>query len=95
MFAILYTILHILKKNKVSAVIRRLYNKKAAFLTGRPRTTSVVAIDKIRVFEFKKFLLKEIFEKTPDALRRLHDFYECRIEDTLKKITSATKKIGH
>jgi CRP-like cAMP-binding protein len=68
---------------------------EVAFLTGRPRTASVVAIDKIRVFEFKKVLLKEIFEKNPEALRRLHDFYECRIEDTLKKITSATKKIGH
>jgi tetratricopeptide (TPR) repeat protein len=68
---------------------------EVAFLTGRPRTASVVAIDKIRVFEFKKFLLEEIFEKNPEALRRLHDFYECRIEDTLKKITSATKKIGH
>jgi CRP-like cAMP-binding protein len=68
---------------------------EVAFLTGRSRTASVVAVDKIRVFEFKKFLLEGIFEKNPEALRRLHDFYECRIEDTLKKITTATKKIGH
>lgn len=38
------------------------------------------------------YLLEEIFDKNPEALRRLHDFYECRIEDTLKKTTSATKK---
>jgi cAMP-dependent protein kinase regulator len=68
---------------------------EVAFLTGRSRTASVVAVDKTRVFEFKKFLLEGIFEKNPEALRRLHDFYECRIEDTLKKITTATKKIGH
>jgi len=65
---------------------------EVAFLTGRPRTASIVATDKTRVFEFKKFILEDIFEKNPAALEKLHVFYHCRIEDTMKKIKSAIIK---
>ncbi len=68
---------------------------EVAFLTGRPRTASVIALEKINVFEFRKFLLEEIFSKYPDVLRKLHVFYECRVQDTLNKITEKIKNIGH
>jgi hypothetical protein len=68
---------------------------EVAFLTGRPRTASVVAIDKIEVFELNKFLLDEIFEKHPDILKRLDDFYQCRVQNTLQKVKSQMKKTGH
>lgn len=68
---------------------------EVAFLTGRPRTASVIALEKINVFEFRKFLLEEIFSKFPEVLKKLHVFYECRVQDTLEKITEQIKKIGH
>lgn len=65
---------------------------EVAFLTGRPRTASVIALDMLEVIEFKKFLLEEIFEKYPDILKRLDDFYQCRVQDTLEKVKSKIKK---
>jgi tetratricopeptide (TPR) repeat protein len=65
---------------------------EVAFLTGRPRTASVLALDKLEVIEFKKFLLEEIFERYPDILKKLDDFYQCRVQDTLKKVKSKIKQ---
>lgn len=65
---------------------------EVAFLTGRPRTASVIALDMLEVIEFKKFLLEEIFEKYPDVLKKLDDFYQCRVQDTLEKVKSKIKK---
>jgi len=65
---------------------------EVAFLTGRPRTASVIALDRLEVIEFKKFLLEEIFEKYPDVLKKLDDFYQCRVQDTLKKVKSKIKQ---
>jgi len=65
---------------------------EVSFLTGRPRTASVIALDKIEVIEFKKFLLEEIFERYPSTLEKLYDFYHCRIEDTLRKVKNEMKK---
>lgn len=65
---------------------------EVAFLTGRPRTASVFALDKLEVIEFKKFLLEEIFERYPDILKKLDDFYQCRVQDTLKKVKSKIKQ---
>jgi CRP-like cAMP-binding protein len=65
---------------------------EVAFLTGRPRTASVFAYDEIEVIEFNKFILEEIFAQYPDALEKLHDFYHCRVEDTLKKVKDKIKK---
>ncbi|OGP65941.1 MAG: hypothetical protein A3K22_01795 [Deltaproteobacteria bacterium RBG_16_42_7] len=65
---------------------------EVAFLTGRPRTASVIALDRLEVIEFKKFLLEEIFEKYPDILKKLDDFYQCRVQDTLKKVKSKIKQ---
>jgi CRP-like cAMP-binding protein len=65
---------------------------EVAFLTGRPRTASVIALDRLEVIEFKKFLLEEIFEKYPDILKKLDDFYQCRVQDTLMKVKSKIKQ---
>ena len=65
---------------------------EVAFLTGRPRTASVVALDKTEALEFNKLLLEEIFEKYPDVLKKLHDFYQCRVQDTVKKVKTNLKK---
>ncbi|MDP2753663.1 MAG: cyclic nucleotide-binding domain-containing protein [Nitrospirota bacterium] len=65
---------------------------EVAFLTGRPRTASVIALDRLEVIEFKKFLLEEIFEKYPDVLKKLDDFYQCRVQDTLEKVKSKIKQ---
>ena len=65
---------------------------EVAFLTGRPRTASVIAKDNLEVLEFTKFLLEEIFARYPSTLAKLHDFYHCRIEDTLQKVKDKIKK---
>jgi tetratricopeptide (TPR) repeat protein len=65
---------------------------EVAFLTGRPRTASVSALEKLEVIEFKKLLLEEIFERYPSTLEKLHDFYHCRIEDTLRTVKNKMKK---
>jgi CRP-like cAMP-binding protein len=65
---------------------------EVAFLTGRPRTASVIALEKSELLEFQKLVLEEIFETYPEALRKLHDFYECRVQDTVAKVKLTIKK---
>ena len=65
---------------------------EVAFLTGRPRTASVIAFDELKVREFTKLLLEEIFERYPSTLEKLQDFYHCRIEDTLRTVKNEMKK---
>jgi CRP/FNR family transcriptional regulator, cyclic AMP receptor protein len=65
---------------------------EVAFLTGRPRTASVVALDNTEILEFNKLLLEEIFEKYPDVLKKLYDFYQCRVQDTVEKVKTNLKK---
>ena len=65
---------------------------EVAFLTGRPRTASVVALENTEIFEFNKLLLEEIFEKYPDVLKKLYDFYQCRVQDTVEKVKTNLKK---
>lgn len=65
---------------------------EVAFLTGRPRTASVIALDELNVREFSKLLLEEIFERYPSTLEILQDFYQCRIEDTLRTVKDKMKK---
>jgi tetratricopeptide (TPR) repeat protein len=64
---------------------------EVAFLTGRPRTASVIAIDTVEVIEFNRVLLEDIFEKNPEISKKLHDFYQCRVQDTLTKVRSEMK----
>lgn len=63
-----------------------------AFLTGRPRTASVIATDELRVMEFNRLILEEILEKYPEILKKLEDFYQSHLEDTLSKVRTKIKK---
>jgi tetratricopeptide (TPR) repeat protein len=63
-----------------------------AFLTGRPRTSSVIALEDLEVLEFNKLLLDEIIAQYPEILKLLNDFYHCRVEDTLEKAKTKLKE---
>ncbi|TAL29113.1 MAG: cyclic nucleotide-binding domain-containing protein [Nitrospirae bacterium] len=65
---------------------------EVAFLTGRPRTASVIALDKLELIEFDRFALEEMFEKYPDILKKLQDFYQSHVQDTLRKVKNRIKK---
>ena len=65
---------------------------EVAFLTGRPRTASVIADDELRVMEFNRLILEEILEKHPEILKKLEDFYQSHLEDTLSKVRTRIKK---
>jgi CRP-like cAMP-binding protein len=67
---------------------------EVAFLTGRPRTASVTAVDRVVVREFNKLLLEDIFENYPEVIQKLHDFYYSRVQDTLVKMKTRKKKQG-
>jgi CRP-like cAMP-binding protein len=64
---------------------------EVAFLTGRPRTASVIATDELRAMEFNRLILEEMFEKYPEILKKLEDFYQSRLEDTLSKVKTRIK----
>lgn len=65
---------------------------EVAFLTGRPRTASVTAIDKIEVMEFNRLILEDIFEKYPETLKKVQDFYQSHVQDTLQMVRKKIKK---
>jgi len=65
---------------------------EVAFLTGRPRTASVIATDKLEVIEFNRLLLEEIFERHPNILKKLEDFYQSNVQDTLQKVKTRIKR---
>jgi len=65
---------------------------EVAFLTGRPRTASVIAEDELKVMELNRLILEEIFEKYPELLKKLEDFYQSHLEDTISKVRTKIKK---
>ena len=65
---------------------------EVAFLTGRPRTASVIADGELRVMEFNRLIIEEILEKYPEILKKLEDFYQSHLEDTLSKVRTKIKK---
>ncbi|MCX7793981.1 MAG: cyclic nucleotide-binding domain-containing protein [Thermodesulfovibrionales bacterium] len=64
---------------------------EVAFLTGRPRTASVTAVEKLEVFEFTRPLLEKLLERYPGLLNILQDFYYSRLQNTLTKAKAARK----
>ncbi len=58
---------------------------EVAFLTGRPRTATITAIDRLEVLEFTRPVLERIIEKDPSILKTLQDFYYSRLQNTIKK----------
>ncbi|OGW32686.1 MAG: hypothetical protein A2X59_08305 [Nitrospirae bacterium GWC2_42_7] len=59
---------------------------EVTFLTGRPRTASVIADGEVEVLEFKRQLLEEVISKYPEVLECLNDLYDTRVSSTLKKV---------
>jgi len=59
---------------------------EVGFLTGRPRTASVIAEGPLEVYEISRFEIESIIEKNPSLLQKIEGFYECRVQDTIKKI---------
>jgi len=65
---------------------------EVAFLTGRPRTATVTALEDMEVLEFTRPLLEELIEKRPELLKTLQDFYYSRLQNTIKKATQTHKR---
>lgn len=63
---------------------------EVAFLTGRPRTATVTAIERLEVLEFTRPVLENLLESHPEVLKTLQDFYYSRLQNTIKKVKSAT-----
>lgn len=58
---------------------------EVGFLTGRPRTASVLTLTELEVLEIDRALLEGVIRKTPAILSELEDFYLKRTADTLMK----------
>lgn len=56
------------------------------FLSGRPRTASVVANGDLEVLEVTSELLQEVVENNPAVQDRIAEFFYARVQDTLKKV---------
>jgi CRP-like cAMP-binding protein len=61
---------------------------EVAFLTGRPRTASVIADGKLQVMDINRDVLQKVLEKHPRIMDRLVEFYYSRVKDTLLKVKS-------
>lgn len=59
---------------------------EVAFLTGRPRTASVIAETPTEVIEINRLALEDAIEKNPRVLEKLQDFFHSRVQDTIKKV---------
>lgn len=59
---------------------------EVAFLTGKPRTASVVASVETEVLEVKERALEEIVQKHPRVRDVLEQFYKIRVQKTVEKI---------
>ncbi|MDA8082647.1 MAG: cyclic nucleotide-binding domain-containing protein [Nitrospiraceae bacterium] len=62
---------------------------EVAFLTGRPRTASVIASGPLEVYELNRFDVERMIDRNPAIMSRIEDFYEMRVRDTVKKILPA------
>jgi len=84
---------HVLGRKIELAVLQKgdLFGE-VAFLTGRPRTATVTALENIEVLEFTRPVLEELIEKRPVILKALQDFYYSRLQNTLKKATQIHKR---
>lgn len=59
---------------------------EVAFLTGRPRTASVVADGGLETVELTRFMIEDLIEKNHSVLDKLQDFYYSRVQNTIKKV---------
>lgn len=82
---------HVLGKVIELAILKRgdIFGE-VAFITGRPRTATITAIDRLEVLEFTRPVLEGIIEKNPSILKMLEDFYYSRLQDTIRKVKGIT-----
>lgn len=59
---------------------------EVAFLTGRPRTASVIAEGPLEAYEINRLDVEQLIERNPEFMSRLEGFYETRVRDTIKKV---------
>lgn len=59
---------------------------EVAFLTGRPRTATVIADGALEVLEVDRLLLQEAIEGDPVVMQKLMGFYHSRVSDTIRKV---------
>jgi CRP/FNR family cyclic AMP-dependent transcriptional regulator len=59
---------------------------EVAFLTGRTRTASIIAVGPLEVYEMDRMHIEQLLDRNPEIMSRLEGFYENRIRDTIKKI---------
>jgi len=80
-------IAHILGKEIELAVLEKgdVFGE-VAFLTGRPRTASVIALTPLDAIEIDRASLEDAIEKNPRILERIQDFFHSRVQDTIKKV---------
>ncbi|MBI5102441.1 MAG: cyclic nucleotide-binding domain-containing protein [Nitrospirae bacterium] len=58
---------------------------EVAFLSGRPRTASVIAEGPLEVYEIGRADIETLLERNPEILSKLEGFYEARAKDTVRK----------
>jgi hypothetical protein len=56
------------------------------FLSGRPRTASVIAEGDLEVLEISSELLQDVVENNPEVQDRIAEFFYSRVQDTMKKV---------
>lgn len=61
---------------------------EVAFLTGRPRTASVIASSPLTMYEMDRQLIEGMIEQRPDIMDYLNEVYHLRVKETIKKVTN-------
>ncbi len=60
-----------------------------AFLTGKPRTATIVTVEESDVLEVAEDDLNEMINKSPRIREVLHNYHEQRVKSTLEKVKDA------
>lgn len=63
---------------------------EASFLTGRPRTASVIADGALVVYEISRPKLEDILELKPKITEHLNELYHVRVIETINKVKEKT-----
>lgn len=63
---------------------------EASFLTGRPRSASVIAAGELLVCEFSRQTLEGIIKRKPKITEYLNEIYHVRVIETINKVKGKT-----
>lgn len=59
---------------------------EASFLTGRTRTASVMAVERMLAYEITRQDLEDIIERRAEIMEYLNEIYHVRVADTINKV---------